>query len=544
MIRALPFWFFLCVLALGLKSDVNRSFVQAESLLRTIFENSETDNNIKQLGDLRSVSDSEALFLQIFHALQHNRHTVEYNLLLSGLSELSLKFKDSYWIDVSGELGNPDALYVKAMETSEPQHRAVLLNKAANLGHAQSQFEIAVNAPSEKKRDLLEASANQGYTPSIIALGKLYYEAGEIEPAIQWLSQSASVDALSAFKLAKIFWQAEDVNQSKALFKQAFELGYLPAKDYLNALQDFNVLELSQWQRSAFKSVDISMSKEHEAGFSSLVQNFYSTLANCEQKIEVLATSLESLVQANAFIERFKHDSRVVGLKICFNSPVWLTPDSLSCESGTRENDRLTCDLSALSNTKMVPKFSHLVIFEQEGKANVNNGIMYLDLADQYSVFVHELAHFAGFVDEYALPSQQAYYHCERLSAPNLIVLGEVTYSPVAKAQSWQNKLQALRGSSPEEENLGFARSNTCVQAKIRSFKPSQRMTFMEFHDVEYIPDIYVALWQEALKNQRMSLPVLTNMAISAYQNDNEEMALYWELIQSQMKKQLSEEQL
>jgi hypothetical protein len=69
----------------------------------------------------------------------------------------------------------------------------------------------------------------------------------------------------------------------------------------------------------------------------------------------------------------------------------------------------------------------------------------------------------------------------------------------------------------------------------MRAYKPSKAMTFMEFHDIEYIPRVYVELWQEALEQQRNSLPVLTNLAISAYENDNIEMALYWEGIQNQL---------
>ena len=57
----------------------------------------------------------------------------------------------------------------------------------------------------------------------------------------------------------------------------------------------------------------------------------------------------------------------------------------------------------------------------------------------------------------------------------------------------------------------------------------------MEFHDVEYIPRIYVELWQEVIEKQRNNKPILTNLAISAYENENAEMALYWESVQSQL---------
>ena len=40
-------------------------------------------------------------------------------------------------------------------------------------------------------------------------------------------------------------------------------------------------------------------------------------------------------------------------------------------------------------------------MYAKKGKANVHNGIMFIDRQDSYDVFINELAHFAGFIDEY-----------------------------------------------------------------------------------------------------------------------------------------------
>jgi tetratricopeptide (TPR) repeat protein len=512
----------------ALSSDLNRSFSYASKSISAALNSSD-----------ESVIN-ENVPLQVFLTLQANTQPNQRRILLSALSEIAMKYQLSYWLEVSGELGNTDALFAKAMNTSNQRDRLVFLNKAANLGHPQSQFEIALNSPSQTKTVLLNESAKQGYLPAIIALGKLYYESGDLESAKKWLSQSANIDGLSAFKLAKLHWQYKEPDQAMSLFEQSAQLGYNKANEYLSALNTFTVSSLADWHRSKFIETDGRQNKFQKSRLTSLVLRIKNQQAKCAQTIEVLATSLESVVQASLFINKFKQDKRLKGLDICFNKPVWLEPDSLICESGTRDNDRLVCDLTTLSSAKRIPTFTYLLIFEQEGKANVNNGIMYLDAADQYSVFVHELAHFAGFVDEYALPTQQAHYHCERARAPNLILLGEISYSPIARAINWQEKLSEIKLYDPDNERIGLARSSTCIKAKMRAFKPSRAMTFMEFHDVEYIPRIYVELWQEVLDKQRNNLPVLTNLAISAYENDNIEMALYWEGMQNQLSAMLA----
>ena len=523
MLHALIKWCCVFLMSFALSSDLNRSFLYTSNLISAALNASEKDNVNNEVP------------LQVFLTLQANIQANQRKVLLSALSEIAMKFQLSYWLEVSGELGNADALFAKAMNTSKPRDRLVLLNKAANLGHPQSQFEIALNSPSQTKISLLNDSATQGYMPAIIALGKLYYESGDLDLAKRWLSQSASIDGLSAFKLAKLHWQYKEADQAMSLFEQSAQLGYNKANEYLSALNTFTVTSLADWHQAKFIEASAGQNTLRDSRLVSLVTQIRNQQATCDQTIEVLATSLESLVQANLFINNFKQDERLEGLNICFNKPVWLTSDSLTCESATRDNDRLVCDLTAFSNAKRIPVFSNLLIFEQEGKANVNNGIMYLDAADQYSVFVHELAHFAGFVDEYALPAQQAYYHCERAKAPNLILLGEISYSPVKRARNWQKKLSEIKLVEPDNERIGLSRSSTCVKAKMRAYKPSKAMTFMEFHDIEYIPRVYVELWQEALEQQRNSLPVLTNLAISAYENDNIEMALYWEGIQNQL---------
>lgn len=59
---------------------------------------------------------------------------------------------------------------------------------------------------------------------------------------------------------------------------------------------------------------------------------------------------------------------------------------------------------------------------------NVNNGVMYLDVGDIYSVFVYELVYFVGFVDEYLFIVGLVREYCSCKIVFNLVFLGEIIY--------------------------------------------------------------------------------------------------------------------
>jgi len=264
---------------------------------------------------------------------------------------------------------------------------------------------------------------------------------------------------------------------------------------------------------------------------------------NCAQTIQFTATSLVSFIQAKTFYDEFEKDKRLADLPICVLPPVWLELDSLECNSNFENQARLACDLYPLSQKQTPLSFTHMVIFAEQGKANVNNGVMYLDQSDTYSVFVHELAHFSGFVDEYALPKELANYHCGKNIAPNLLLKASADpledagtesarYEPSKRAESWKraldahNELQTLESNNPVLHHI--ARSRTCKNTEFESFKPTQQMTFMEYHDVPNIPKVYRSLWRQALLNRSNYPAINDNLAISAFANQDDQLGVFW----------------
>jgi hypothetical protein len=238
----------------------------------------------------------------------------------------------------------------------------------------------------------------------------------------------------------------------------------------------------------------------------------------CSQRLQFIVSSERSIQQAAEFEQRFLQDSRLKILPICIEKPLWVEPSQLNCEGDWLGSGRLGCDLQALGPTLKTQTFSHLVIFAAQGKANVHNGIMYLDSQDTYDVFVHELAHFSGFVDEYPLSKDLASRVCDGRAAPNLVF-----------QQAGQGKADlSLWSSLGDEYGVAVTPARTCDNHSSQAYKPSADITFMEFHDQAYIPPVYMAAWLKRLANPLTQTPAYINFA-QLYEGQNKlSQGKYW----------------
>ena len=428
---------------------------------------------------------------------------------MAALTRLAIDSGESYWLSLAGNLGSSGALYYSAMRSQNTADIRAWLKTSAELGHAQSQFEYALlqSEKSEKQR-WMRASAEAGYQPAIISMAKYTFEAKDNSQAEVWLEKAAAFDALSAFKLANLYWKRGASAQAMAFFNKAAEQNFAPAQTALDTLQ-----------QNEMKALSVLLDVTPQG-------------PNCAQTIQFTATSLVSLIQATAFYQQFEKDKRLADLPICVLPPIWLQPDSLQCSNDFANEARLGCELYPLSQFKTALSFTHLIIFAEQGKANVNNGVMYLDQSDTYSVFVHELAHFAGFVDEYALPENLANFHCGNNKAPNLLLSAQEEYLPKERANTWKraldahNELQVLESDNPVLHHI--ARSQTCKNTEFESFKPTQQMTFLEYHDVPNIPRVYRTLWRQALLNSANYSAINDNLAIAAFANNDDQAGVFW----------------
>jgi hypothetical protein len=431
---------------------------------------------------------------------------------LDSLALLAADHEDIYWLKKAASLHSLHAQLslVTLVESPDKIH---WLQQAAINGHGPSQFELSllVDSSTERMRYLEQAALNQ-YGPAIIALSKYYFESDDTGSALRWLRKAAEVDNHSAMKLAKMLWKHGLENEAKGAFEKASTVNPL-ATQYLKAI---NLHPRKRLTSLASKSGAINQ--------------------NCSQQLQFVATSIDSAVQAKAFKDKFTKDARLESLPICISPITWLDKNQLRCEL---VDNRKHCDLIKLARKSFIPNYTHLVFFLDEGKAYVNNGAMYLDTADTYSVFVHELAHFAGFVDEYAVSKELAKQYCFIGKAPNLAVINDEQLSDNESFQSWQryhhelttatlNMTAYRKNDSADTPSLAISPSRTCSALNVKSYKPSKKLTFMEYHDTRNIPPLYLLMWSDILEQTHQAHAVSALFEESAKASNKQQSAEYW----------------
>jgi len=425
-------------------------------------------------------------------AVQQNSLAAKQRLL-----EFAKANRNQYWLEMLIKSGySPAALTLSRIEDN-PRITQRLVRLAARGGVAEAQYEYALTRDDFAHRETwLKAAAEQDYFVAQTALADWYLLHEQQSEAEPWLQKTASRDSQSAFQLAYIRWQQGREDEGYELFKQAAKQQHEQAMNVLAVLQQYQ--------------------PESIAGLSANPSSGNSP--QCRQQIQPFATGLAEMVQANRIYQQFLADKRLKSLPLCVNKPIWLARESLKCDANWQGQGRLGCNIEALEPIVRQRGFTHAVVLAKSGKANVNNGVMYLDVGDTYSVFVHELAHFVGFVDEYPLTRSFAKEYCARKSAPNLVFLGALTYAPLSNIEYWQSI----------EFPVTLYPSRTCNNIGVASFKPSDRITFMENHDAKYIPPIYLSIWSSLLNNPRAQRPIAMNLFQYYEQAGNTQKAAYW----------------
>ncbi len=413
---------------------------------------------------------------------------------LERLRKSTLEHEDIYWLQQLADMDDIDS-FLKLAELSDDESiRLGLLKRAANLGSAQGQFLWALEQHNPTKRlALLKQSANQGYIRAQHVLANWYLLNGQKNNAAQWLVQTAQYYVEDAFALANYYWNNEQTDLAVQFFSKAHALGHVRASEFLDyAQKGANLI-------SNLLGTDVL--------FFPLAPD--STTSKCVMRILPIARSLANQVQANDFIAQLRKDRRLAHLPMCVSDPVWIKGSDFNCEvSRIHGAQRMRCDVRQLADLVTQQNITHVVVFNPENRAYVDAGIMYLDSLDTYSVFVHELAHFAGFIDEYPMSKTLAKAHCEQRTAPNLLFSGDMYYEPLARLDYWLALM-----SETSTQDAGIYPARTCNNVQQKSYKLVNSRTFMEFHDTDNIPDIYRRIWHDQLINRAHWYPVAVNIA-------------------------------
>ncbi|WP_032094241.1 MULTISPECIES: sel1 repeat family protein [unclassified Alteromonas] len=411
------------------------------------------------------------------------------------------KLDPIYWLENLVSLDNADAAWLLYQLIGEESASERFMALAAKGNVAEAQLAYAMSSQSPKKREKwLIRAAEQEYLPAQAALADWYLLHDQNKKAKPLLAATASLDMQSAFKYGRLLWDEGNIDEAKIYLTKAANLGQQQAKDALAITQRYSVTALGD-----VKPFDWAGGNQ------------------CLQRIQPFAASLATMIRADSFYRQFNDDERLASLSLCVAPPIWLPKDALSCSDDYNNRNVLGCDVKPLANIAKKRQFSHAVVVAKQGKANVQNGVMFLDIGDTYSVFVHELAHFAGFADEYPIARSMARKICDiqrisDFSPPNLVIDSPHYYAPVDTVSRW----------AKIDPNTIVAKAKTCEGVSKNSYKPSRRITFMEHHDTGAVPPLYLVLWQQQLEKQQAQRPISMNFFQAFHHQGDQKEAAHW----------------
>lgn len=189
----------------------------------------------------------------------------------------------------------------------------------------------------------------------------------------------------------------------------------------------------------------------------------------CQFNVLMMTDHRQGIAQLNAFKIRYQQQPQPSSDSFCFSKPIYLG-DTINCQQ--QLSSAAKCDWRPLIAEKSWPTgFDFIVMMTQSGSGNVQGGIMHLNSASNYGLFLHELMHFNGFEDEYALPAMKQAWLCNQkgLVAPNLFIANDLT--PPA----------------------GWQLSDSC-QTPIKAYKPSNNWSIMQYQHIP-LSVHYQQLW-------------------------------------------------
>lgn len=237
-------------------------------------------------------------------------------------------------------------------------------------------------------------------------------------------------------------------------------------------------------------------------------QNIASNLS-CVIDVQLFATNLTGLRHGTQLISAFEQHK--LAQTICLRKPKYIAADDVNCQH--QPNEKITCNATAWVRQKSI-NTRYLGLIVEVGGANVDNGIMYIDQADNVDVLVHELSHLVGFVDEYPLPSK--HQKCQQFQqapfAHNLVVLSEyyqgernILRAKILSQIPWRSFIKdstpilskhqkGWRLSTPKKyhDEIGVFTSASCdKQNAIQAFKPLAQRTKLQYFELVF-PDTYI----------------------------------------------------
>lgn len=305
------------------------------------------------------------------------------------------------------------------------------------------------------------------------------------DPTLSLLALNAVTDAQFAWALrllnneqpraAQPFWRVSVAQQNEDKRLQLSEqlLRFERWRD-LESLKEQQLLPVASYAAEHLKLQHkvapqrIEQEFANDEGFLLAFSQLKAT-PQCQFNVLLMTDHRQGINQLTALSQRYQQQPQPRAASFCFSKPIYLG-NTIDCQQ--QPDSAAQCDWRPLIADKRWPiGFDFIVMMTQTGSGNVQGGIMHLNSASHYGLFLHELMHFNGFEDEYALPTAKQAWLCEQrgLVAPNLFIANGVP-APA-----------------------GWTVSDSC-QVGSKAYKPSADWSIMQYQQLP-LSTQYQQLW-------------------------------------------------
>lgn len=348
-----------------------------------------------------------------------------------------------------------------------------------------------------------------------------YYQSNKNEQqASFWYKQLSKVSSEEA-QLAVAFWHVN--HQRPTLAANTFQHPVLARSIVANvellklAIDSGNTdLIESSLQQIKLLKPDHPILKQAQSFNVSLHE--LNWLPQCELSIQPIATRWQDLKKLSRLISQI--ESSRAAEHFCFAQVAYEPLANLSCHHEVTR--RIDCQRNQWSQKLKASTVRYMLVMVPEGGAVVDNGILFLDSSDDERVFMHELLHLAGFIDEYPLP--KAHSKClaaqEHPFSLNIATFEDAFYEEkperktILKQVPWASHIAAstpivrltkrgwqLGTPKSHQDKVGLFVSETCLgkrnkDIQVNAFKPLHKANKLQFFEYP-VPDLYWQLLKE-----------------------------------------------
>lgn len=386
-------------------------------------------------------------------------------------------------------------------------------------------------------------------------LATIYHLEDDTTQAIYWYKQAVFLKHEKALvELADLYIAEDELIAAKALLlTQKHDYDVLDKLiDVSITLGDLKLLdELLPLIESPQQNTLINDIRQYQISKSNrlnLINHQADTTYQCRNSIQLFATNLANLDKLDALISTVQQHP--ISRYFCFNRPRYISIEQLNCSYDTEK--AIQCRETAWSQLHPEVNTRYLGLMLNKGGANVNNGILYLDELDDKKVFIHELSHLLGFVDEYPLSSHHKICQKPQTSifSHNISVLKpyyegsrEEVLTMLAKQISWfdlidkttplmkwvDNKWKIGTPKSylfNDSQKIGLFEAETCQNNSTQAFKPTKIKTNLRYYEEPFI-ELYLHLLNK--NADKYSMPSYHyNVAKSLFKMNKEALGLEW----------------